>query len=436
MYVSHPGTVFSGPDSVWNTYELDNAEADPNSGSLVATIASWGSHNMNGINSMAYSSPIYTAPAGQPTMKVVLDWNTPPLNAAIQAVPIPQHATASQGTDEHMVIYQPSSNEMWEFWHMRQGLLPPTTASFSATVSPGGDLAAGTYYYRVTSLSANGETTPSEAFPVVVPESGSSVALSFKGVIYGQGYDVYRGSDTLTARYVGALHEATNNYGIVVTYTDTGGATPTADPPVTNTATTPGQWHAGWGGRITNVSSDSGYYHLVHPAEGILEEPNWGATASSLPIADGMITLGDLEQGHIDHAMQLLVPAARAGVHSYPAQRSDGGDTSATSVPEGAHFVLSKTVDCSQETTPFMRMVCVAAQNYGFIVNDQTGGGLALRAEDPAPLEQAGRPNPYPVYYIDSSGKQQRPYQMMASFPWATLRLLPMTLEAQNHYHT
>src|SRR6202043_87450 len=128
-----------------------------------------GSHNMNGMNTTSYSSPIYTVPAGQPTVKVVLDWGSPPLNAGIQSVPMPPGATVAPGTDEHLVIYQPSSDQMWEFWHMRQSLLPPSSAAFTATVSSGGNLAAGTYYYQVTALSSEGETKASEAFKVVVP---------------------------------------------------------------------------------------------------------------------------------------------------------------------------------------------------------------------------------------------------------------------------
>jgi hypothetical protein len=391
---------------------------------------------MNGINTTSYSSPIYTVPSGQPTVKVVLDWNRPPLNAALQAVPLPPNATVAQGTDEHLVVYQPSTNQMWEFWHMREGLLPPTVASFTATVSAGGHLNVGTYYYRITAVSSAGETTPSDVFSVTVPQSESSVTLSFKGVIYAQGYKIYRGIEPTSVGYVGSLHGPTGAYGTTVTYGDTGGEAPTVAPPITNTAATPGQWHAGWGGRITDVSSDPGYYRLVSLAGGgVVEEPNWGATASSLPIADGMITLGDLEQGHVEHALQLLVPTALASVHSYPAQRTDGGDTSPTSVPEGAHFVLSSSVDCSKQTTPFMRMVCVAAQNYGLIVNDQSGGGLALRGEDPAPLIEAGRTNPYSTYYTDGTGKQWHPYQMMAAFPWSSLHLLPMQLESRYQYH-
>jgi hypothetical protein len=374
-------------------------------------------------------------PAGQPTVPVVLDYGSPPLNAALEAVPIPAGVTVAAGSDETMVVYQPSSNQMWEFWHMREGLLPPTTSTFTASVSSGGSLAAGTYDYQVTALSANGETTPSEAFQVVVPQSGSKVTLSFKGVIYGQAYKIYRGTEPTNTGYIGMLHQSTNVYGTTVVYPDNGGAA-TMSPPTVNSATTPGQWHAAWAGHISSVSTDPGYYRLVRSNGGtVIEEPSWGSTASSLPVADGMITLQDLKQGHIDHALQLLVPSSRAAVHTYPAQRTDGGETGASSIPEGAHFVLEQSVNCNEQATPFMRMVCVAAQRYGFIVNDQTHGGMALRGEDPTPFMRSGGVNPYPAYFTDSSNKQWQPHEMLAAFPWSRLHLLPMKLEGPTEYH-
>lgn len=435
-YAPHRGTVFSSANSVWNTVEGENLELDSSSPSLVETVATWGARRMNGIDTTTSSTPIYTVPADQSKTKVVLDWNRPPLNLALRTVPMPSMAIPARGSDEHLVVYQPSSDQLWEFWHLREGLPPPTVSSFGATVTSGGHLGAGTYYYCVTALSAVGETTPSAPFAVSVPQANSAVSLSFKGVIYGQSYRIYRGTEPSAMGYVGILHQSTNVYGSTVIYSDTGSTSPANAPPTTNTAATPGQWHAGWAGHITSVSRDAGYYRLLGPAIGPpIEEPEWGATASSLPIADGVITLGDLEHGEIDHAMQLLVPTARAAVHSFPAQRTDGGEASASSVPEGAHFMLRASIDCSQQTTPFMRMTCVAAQRYGFIVSDQTGGGLALRAEDPTPLMQAGGLNPYPTYFADHAGKVWQPYQMMAAFPWSALHLLPMKLAAQNEPH-
>jgi hypothetical protein len=435
FYSPNAGASFSGPESVWNTPVMNDSEFDPSSESLVETLANWGAHSMNGINTTSYSSPIYTVPAGQPAVPVVLDYQSPPLNAALQSVPIPQGARPAAGTDGTLVVYQPSSNQMWEFWRLRESLIAPVEGTFTAAVSSGGGLAAGTYYYAVTALSAAGETTPSEALKVVVPQSESKVSLSFKGVIDAQGYKIYRGTEATNVGYIGTVNQATEAYGTTVTYVDAAG-TPGSAPPSVDRASTPGQWHASWAGRIQDVSADPGYYRLVHSGEGtVSEEPTWGSTASSLPVADGMITLQDLSQGHIDHALQLLVPTSRATVHSYPAQRTDGAATGPASIPEGAHFILDSSVNCNEQATPFMRMVCVAAQRYGLIVSDQTHGGMALRGEDPTPLMQTGGQNPYPAYFTDGTGKQWQPYQMMAAFPWAHLHLLPMQLENQNQFH-
>ena len=47
-------------------------------------------------------------------------------------------------------------------------------------------------------------------------------------------------------------------------------------------------WHAAWGGAIDNVSRSPGYY-TSESWPGAL--PVWGATATSLPAAAGVITL-------------------------------------------------------------------------------------------------------------------------------------------------
>ena len=42
------------------------------------------------------------------------------MQRAIDAVPIPRRARPAAGTDEHMVVWQPSRDTMWEFWRMRR----------------------------------------------------------------------------------------------------------------------------------------------------------------------------------------------------------------------------------------------------------------------------------------------------------------------------
>ena len=70
----------------------------------------------------------------------------------------------------------------------------------------------------------------------------------------------------------------------------------------------------------------------------------WGASASSLPLVAGTMTLGELESGHIDHALAISVPHARAGTYAWPAQRTDG-DGGALTLPEGAHLRLDPSLN-------------------------------------------------------------------------------------------
>jgi hypothetical protein len=107
-------------------------------------------------------------------------------------------------------------------------LTPPSGLSATGSTS-GGSFAAGTYFWVVTAVDANGETTKSNEVQAVLTGSTSSVALSWNGVDGATGYNVYRGTTT------------TNENKLITTvtttsYTDTGTAGTTATLPTTNTA--------------------------------------------------------------------------------------------------------------------------------------------------------------------------------------------------------
>ena len=72
------------------------------------------------INTRQYSTPVYTVGAHQPTMRVILDRDLPDLQEAISSVPIPPGAKPAAGSDRHMVVWQPDTDRMWEFWRMRR----------------------------------------------------------------------------------------------------------------------------------------------------------------------------------------------------------------------------------------------------------------------------------------------------------------------------
>ena len=72
------------------------------------------------INTTAYSVPVYTVANNQPIIKVTLEKGSrePLLQAAWDAVPLPPNAQPAAGADKHLVVWQPGTNRLWEFWHL------------------------------------------------------------------------------------------------------------------------------------------------------------------------------------------------------------------------------------------------------------------------------------------------------------------------------
>jgi hypothetical protein len=256
------------------------------------------------INTTAWSVPVYTVPAGQPTVRVALVTvsRSPALQAAWEAVPLPAGAHPATGTDKHLVVWQPSTDKLWEFWQLEN--------------------------------------------------------------------------------------------------TTTG-------------------WRASWGGAIQHVSSDSGVYG---PEAWSGATTWWGASATSLSIAGGLITLEDLQRGVIDHALAMAIPAPRASVYASPAERTDGFSTESTSIPEGAHLRLDPSLDLASLHLPKLTlMLAQAAQRYGIFVRDRAGK-VVFYGQDPTPTGT----NPYtgPTGYYEGKTAQQ----IMAAFPWSHLQVLHMEL--------
>jgi hypothetical protein len=102
-------------------------------------------NNQLNLNTTAYSVPIYTVPANQPTVKVTLNkgtWSSVnPLQTAWEAVPLPAGAQPAKGTDKHLVVWQPSTGKMWEFWAFENTATGPVAkwggAMQSVSTNPG-----------------------------------------------------------------------------------------------------------------------------------------------------------------------------------------------------------------------------------------------------------------------------------------------------------
>jgi hypothetical protein len=277
--------------SVWNAPLSAHAPLSPHSAQYTSDLIGFIRADGGWINSYSYSVPVYTVPRDQAKVPVTLDTSgagsADELSRVFkQGVPIPHGAKAAAGSDQHMVVWQPSTDTMWEFWHAQQ---------------------------------------------------------------------------------------------------------------------VNGAWHARWGGKMTHVSSNPGYFS---------NPPDWGATATSLPLLGGLIGIKELKSGHIDHALALAIPHAANGVVAFPAQRSDGNERTPGAIPEGTRFRIDPRLNiASLHLPPVDRILAEAIQRYGMIVRDQAGA-VSLFAQDPTPLGHT------PYYGTHGLFDNISPANIMRALPW------------------
>jgi hypothetical protein len=278
------------PTSFWNAPLAADAPLAAQSATWVAELRRQLSTTNPWINTTTYSTPVYTVPAGQPTVRVNLDTTEAGLQQAFEQVPIPAGAQPAAGSDAHMVVWQPATDTMWEFW--------------------------------LASLKADG-------------------------------------------------------------------------------------WHARWGGRMTGVSTNPGYFTAPNPG--------WGATATSLPLLGGLMRISELESGRIDHALAFAIPHTKLWTSwSWPAQRSDGDTDSPDAIPEGARFRLPADLDIDAlNLPPVTAAIAKAVQRYGMVLRDKSGS-VSFYAEDPTPTGA----NPYPGLFKTWTNL------LFAKFPWDRLQAL------------
>jgi hypothetical protein len=152
----------------------------------------------------------------------------------------------------------------------------------------------------------------------------------------------------------------------------------------------------------------------VSLSEGSIPSP-YGATASGIALAAGLVTAKDIAAGSIDHALAVGIPEIRAGGFTAPATRTDGYVTRSSAPLMGSHFRLDPSVDVDALGLPHLtRLVAVAAQRYGIIVRDRAGG-VSFYGEDPV------------VTAVDPFTPALRGGEMgevMRTFPWQHIQLV------------
>jgi hypothetical protein len=119
------GFARSGP---WNTKLPRHVPLAPNSAAIVANLKQDKDENYQvwAFNTHTWSSPIYTVDRATPRLRwtfsdcLGLPDLGPVIADTLSSVPTPPGMLVSQGTDNTVAIYQPSTDTYWDFWRAGQ----------------------------------------------------------------------------------------------------------------------------------------------------------------------------------------------------------------------------------------------------------------------------------------------------------------------------
>lgn len=143
---------------------------------------------------------------------------------------------------------------------------------------------------------------------------------------------------------------------------------------MTGTATSPGHWRNRFNGATySTMPTRADLWETV-------EHEEWGSTAGKLPLAEGIITIEDLEADAIRHAVAFACkPAFIRSGKRWPAM---GYDTSTPggALQSGQRIRLAPGYVPSSNLHPVAAKVAVALRDYGG-VHDDRAGALTFRAE-------------------------------------------------------
>jgi len=190
------------------------------------------------------------------------------------------------------------------------------------------------------------------------------------------------------------------------------------------------EWQITWGGYEADMRTNPGWWR-TDPVTG----QRSGMVAAGITWLGVGITIGDLLQQSINHAIGIIIPFpyARASTwNSPPAQRTDGVNHGDQYIPEGAIFRLPASLDLNaypatqwDGVSPkgIFRLIAEAMQNYGCVVYDQGGTAIFLCEKGDTPAYPV---NPYsqePLASIMGAG-----YMALNEFPWSKMQVLKMNL--------
>lgn len=147
----------------------------------------------------------------------------------------------------------------------------------------------------------------------------------------------------------------------------------------------------------------------------------WGgaSTGSGASRLAGVITVDEIEQGEIQHALAIQTDNVCAGIFRTPAIKTDGTSLRTDCIPEGARLRLDPTIDLDAlDLAPAVRTVARAMQVYGGYVVDAGGAPLSVSFERDAEAEDGEIGSVY-----EQAGLRWD-YDNLPGVPWYRLQVI------------
>ncbi|MFL5867956.1 MAG: hypothetical protein ACJ766_12740, partial [Thermoleophilaceae bacterium] len=117
--VAAPGRFFSAR-SFWNRPLAADTALAAGSAGLVSELRRLLTSTNPWIDTWNFSTPIYRVGRHQRRVRVMLDRPNARLAKAFRSVPLPANARPASGNDRHLVVFQRSTDTLWEFFKLRR----------------------------------------------------------------------------------------------------------------------------------------------------------------------------------------------------------------------------------------------------------------------------------------------------------------------------
>ncbi|MFT3800638.1 MAG: hypothetical protein QM766_05400 [Burkholderiaceae bacterium] len=141
-----------------------------------------------------------------------------------------------------------------------------------------------------------------------------------------------------------------------------------------------GNWSMAWGGYELESSFKKTAYGWVWPTN----ETTYGVQASGFSFIPGILTVKELSSGKINHAIHIIVPRS-CDTWIAPATRTDG-NAARTGTEDcyqyGMAYKLPSNFVIPSNWPKVVKMIAVAARDYGLVVTDQSWYGIGIRFEN------------------------------------------------------